>query len=140
MSLPLAAAPREAAAEPGIQPSRQRRVLVIEDNMDAAASLKDVLELMGHEAQVAPDGPSGLAAAREHRPELVLCDIGLPEMDGYEVARAFRADPALRDIVLVALTGYALPEDRARATEAGFTRHVAKPPSIEALERVLAES
>jgi two-component system CheB/CheR fusion protein len=76
--------------------------------------------------------------ARELKPEVVLCDIGLPEMDGYAVARAFRADEALRATYLVAVTGYALPEDVARAKEAGFDQHLAKPFSLEKLEEVLA--
>jgi CheY-like chemotaxis protein len=72
-------------------------------------------------------------------PEIVLCDIGLPGMDGYAVARAFRADETLKDAHLVALSGYALPEARQRAFEAGFARHLAKPPSVEALEQLLSE-
>jgi CheY-like chemotaxis protein len=83
--------------------------LIIEDNVDAADSLREVLELSGHEVAVAYNGPDGLAKAREWRPEVLLCDIGLPGMDGYEVARAFRADEALRKTFLVALSGYALP-------------------------------
>ncbi len=135
--VPLEPAPIQAASRAETLPFKRRRVLVIEDNVDAADSLKEVLELLGHEVQVAFDGRSGLVAAREFRPDVVLCDIGLPEMDGYEVARQLRAHDAHRDVVLVALTGYALPEDRQRVAEAGFTHHVAKPPSLEALERVL---
>ena len=116
-----------------------RRVLIIEDNIDAANSLREALELGGHEVAVAYDGPDGLAKAREFRPEVVFCDIGLPGMDGFEVARAFRADQALNAAFLVALSGYALPEDLQRASEAGFHRHLAKPPSFEKLEHVLAE-
>jgi PAS domain S-box-containing protein len=117
---------------------RHRRVLVIEDNVDAADSLRDVLEIQGHEVAVAYDGVAGIARAREFRPEIVICDIGLPGMDGYEVARAFRADGALRSARLVALSGYALAEDLQRATEAGFERHLTKPPSFEKLAAVLA--
>lgn len=136
--LPLEAAPQRTAAPMESRQFQRRRVLIIEDNVDAADSLKDVLELMGHEVAVAYDGASGIATAREFRPEILLCDIGLPEIDGFEVARRFRADPALQNVVLVALTGYALPEDRQRATEAGYAHHVAKPPSLEVLERLLA--
>ncbi len=115
-----------------------RRVLVIEDNLDAVHSLRQVLGLGGHQIEVAYNGPEGLSKAREFKPDVVLCDIGLPEMDGYAVARAFRADEALRATRLVALTGYALPADVARAQEAGFDQHLAKPPVMEKLEEVLA--
>ena len=125
---------RRAAATRG----RHRRVLVIEDNVDAADSLRDVLQIQGHEVALAYDGASGIALAREFRPEVVLCDIGLPGMDGYEVARAFRADEALRGAQLVALSGYALAEDQQRAAEAGFDQHLTKPPSVEKLAAVLA--
>jgi two-component system CheB/CheR fusion protein len=87
--------------------------------------------------EVAHDGPAALACARAFRPEYVFCDIGLPGMDGYEVARRFGAEEALRSAYLVALSGYALPEDLERAAEAGFRRHLAKPPSLEAIEELL---
>jgi PAS domain S-box-containing protein len=128
------AAPREPAAKAVV-----RRVLIIEDNIDAAESLKEALALDAHHVEVAYDGPTGLEKARECAPEVVLCDIGLPGMDGYEVARAFRADAALRESSLVALTGYALAEDRQRALDAGFDGHLAKPPDLGALERLMAE-
>jgi two-component system CheB/CheR fusion protein len=131
-----------AVPEPGSAPAaaeKGRRVLIIEDNIDAADSLRDVLKFQGHVVEVAYSGPEGLARAREFGPELVLCDIGLPGMDGFEVARAFRGDESLKGAILVALSGYALPEDLQRAAEAGFRRHLAKPASPEALDRVLAE-
>ena len=126
-------------AERAPVPSRPRRVLVIEDNVDTAETLKEVLEMEHHDVEIAFSGPDGIAKARAFGPDIVLCDIGLPGMDGYEVARAFRADGQLHDIALVALTGYALAEDQRRATDAGFDRHIAKPPDLDALERVLAE-
>ena len=130
-----------AAAEAGSAAvrtaTRRRRVLIIEDNIDAANSLKEVLEFGGHVIEVAYGGPEGLAKAREFEPDVVLCDIGLPGMDGFAVARAFRADDSLKRVVLVALSGYALPEDLQRAQEAGFERHLSKPPSIETLEELL---
>jgi two-component system CheB/CheR fusion protein len=114
-----------------------RRVLIIEDNVDAADSLKEALELDRHEVVLAYDGPEGIAKAREFKPDVVLCDIGLPGMSGYEVAKALRADETLRSARLVALTGYAQPEDLQRATESGFDGHVGKPPSLDKLEEVM---
>jgi PAS domain S-box-containing protein len=105
-------APRPAPPE---RPSRAgRRVLIIEDNVDVANSLREALGFLKHTVEVAHNGPEGLAKAREFKPEIVLCDIGLPGMDGYDVARAFRADPGLSGLFLVALTGYALPRTRAK--------------------------
>jgi len=115
-----------------------RRVLIIEDNVDAATSLREVLELDSHQVAVAHDGPTGLAMASTFHPEVVLCDIGLPGMNGYDVARAFRADEALKRTFLVALSGYALPEDLQHAAEAGFERHLAKPLGMQALQDLLS--
>ena len=127
----------EAKNASALEPHVRRRVLIIEDNVDAADSLREALELCDHEVSIACDGPEGIAKARGLRPELVLCDIGLPGMDGYEVAHALRADESLKGIALVALSGYALPEDLQRAREAGFDSHLAKPPSIEQLQALL---
>jgi len=139
LQLPLkqaeVAVPPTAPAEPA--PSNRRRVLIIEDNVDAAVSLRDRLLLGGHAVDVAYTGHDGLRKARALRPEIVLCDIGLPGIDGYEVARAFRADTDLRPALLVALTGYALPDDLAKARAAGFDEHLAKPADPEKLERIL---
>jgi len=141
LSLPLLpdaaeAAPRDRAPPP----TRARRVLIIEDNKDAADSLSEALAFGGHEVEVAYDGPMGLERARDFRPEIALCDIGLPGMDGYAVARAFRSEDALRKVYLVALTGYAMPDDIERTRAAGFDRHVTKPPALEQLERLLADA
>jgi two-component system CheB/CheR fusion protein len=140
-SIPLRP-PQEREAVPAPSPARpgRRRVLVVEDNRDAAETLREVLELGSHEVAVAHDGPAALESARSVRPEVVLCDIGLPGMDGYAVARAFRADPALRDAYLVALTGYAMPDDHEKARAAGFDEHVAKPAGTERLEALLARA
>ena len=116
----------------------RRRILIIEDNVDAADTLREALQLCEHEVEVAYSGSEGLERAHEYRPEVVLCDIGLPGMNGYEVARALRASGAFNDILMVALSGYALPEDLMRAKEAGFDRHLAKPPSLEQLDELLA--
>jgi two-component system, chemotaxis family, CheB/CheR fusion protein len=131
--LPLPASDSEVA------PSRGRRVLVIDDNADNAESMQEALQLDGHEVRIAYDGPSGIDVARMFQPEIVVCDIGLPGMDGYAVARAFRAAEAFKDVPLVAVTGYTRPEDLRRASDAGFNRHLAKPVSIEALERLISE-
>ncbi|ABS24247.1 multi-sensor hybrid histidine kinase [Anaeromyxobacter sp. Fw109-5] len=117
--------------------ARPRRVLIVEDNLDAAETLCLMLEMCGHEVGVAHDGHGAMEQVRAFRPDVVLCDIGLPGMDGYEVARAIRSDLALADLPLVALTGYALPDDQRRAIEAGFDRHLAKPVSSDELQRVI---
>jgi signal transduction histidine kinase/ActR/RegA family two-component response regulator/HAMP domain-containing protein len=140
LELPLSRVERESTPPPVLLQRTRRRVLVIEDNLDAANSLRNVLELLGHWVEIASDGPLGVARAREFRPEIVFCDIGLPEMDGYAVARALRDEVQLHDAVLVAMTGYAQPEDKRRASDAGFHEHLAKPPSIERLEEVLSRA
>ncbi len=138
VELPLGQAKNDKiSVKTGALAGRRRRVLIIEDNLDAAQSLCEVLEFGDHLVEVAHDGGEGLAKARQFRPEVVFCDIGLPGMDGYGVARAFRNDDALKRAFLVALSGYALPEDLKRAWEAGFDRHVAKPPSLEMIEELL---
>jgi two-component system CheB/CheR fusion protein len=117
-----------------------RRVLVVEDNVDAADSLREVLELGGHRVDVAYTAEAAIARARAFKPEVVLCDIGLPGTDGYEVARAMRADPALQATTLVALTGYATPEDFHKSKEAGFDHHLTKPPPYAEIDRILARA
>ena len=115
------------------------RVLVIEDNGDAAASLRVALEMGAHVVEIAGNGPDGIAKARSFRPDVVVCDIGLPGMDGYEVARAMRADADLSAMLLIALTGHAGPEDVARSREAGFDHHLAKPPDLATLRRLVGQ-
>jgi len=127
-----------AAASAG----KGRRCLIIEDNVDAAESMALLLQLHGHEVAVAHDGTAGLARARQLRPEVVVCDIGLPgDLDGYAVARALRAeaDPAVAPGCLIALTGYGQEEDQWRAREAGFDVHLTKPADPEVLRRLIAE-
>jgi CheY-like chemotaxis protein len=133
--LALVEAPgRRPASSDEVPASRGLNVLVVEDNHDMADSLREVLEIAGLSVRVAHDGPSGVAAARAQRPQVILCDIGLPGgMDGYEVARAIRADASLRAVRLVALTGYGEPEDRRRSKQAGFDSHVTKPADPQAL-------
>ncbi|HCF60078.1 MAG TPA: histidine kinase, partial [Myxococcales bacterium] len=136
--LPVEQGSAQASLAPKREGNRPRRVLVIEDGADAADSLKEALALMGHEVRVAYDGRTGIVEAYAFQPDVVLCDIGLPGIDGYEVARRFRADPELQGATLIALTGYASADDRRRAAEAGFSRHIAKPPRIEELEEIVA--
>ena len=131
--------PNTAAARPAAATAAgQRRVLIIEDHADAAESLQLLLEMEGHCVQVASDGASGLARARTFGPEIVLCDLGLPGMDGFAVARAIRAEPALHDCYLVAISGYARPEDIKQSRAAGFDGHLAKPVNLAALHAVFA--
>jgi two-component system CheB/CheR fusion protein len=116
----------------------RHRVLVVEDNVDAAETLREMLLLWDHDVEVVHDGRMGIERARVFQPDVVLCDIGLPGIDGYAVARALRADPAVSSAFLVAVTGYASPEDARRAVGAGFDLHLGKPVPIEVLEEVLA--
>ncbi|MGZ3417328.1 MAG: hybrid sensor histidine kinase/response regulator [Polyangiales bacterium] len=117
-----------------------RRVLVVEDNVDVADSLRDALALAHHEVEVAYTGPEGLEKARALKPDIVFCDIGLPGIDGYEVARAIRADPALKSTFLVALSGYCSPEDVDKSQQAGFARHIAKPADLDVIEELVAQA
>ena len=114
-----------------------KRILVIEDNVDAADTLRIMLELAGQIVVVAYDGPGGIEAARRMHPDLILCDIGLPGMDGFEVARALRTEAGLTAAKLVALSGYARPDDIAQSKLAGFDSHVSKPLRLPVLEQLL---
>jgi PAS domain S-box-containing protein len=115
------------------------RILVVDDNVDAADSLGMILELIGHESKTVYLGPDAIGAAAIWKPDVLICDIGLPGgMDGYEVARRFRADPALQKVYLIALTGWGQAEDRKKALDAGFNLHLTKPISPDDLESVLA--
>jgi CheY-like chemotaxis protein len=120
--------------------ARGRRVLVVEDNHDVAETVRDLLRLDGHEVELAATGPAGVAAARRFRPEVVLCDIGLPGCDGYEVARALRQDPATASARLIAISGYGQEEDERCSHEAGFERHLTKPVHPADLQHLLAEN
>jgi signal transduction histidine kinase/ActR/RegA family two-component response regulator len=128
--LPLAPVPA-AGAPPAEEPSTPAtcRVLVIDDRIDASYPVKVLLEKDGHQVRVASDGPTGIEAARTFNPQVIFCDIGMPGMDGYEVARMLRADNDLCLAYLVALTGFGQDEDRQRARAAGFDQHLTKPAS-----------
>ena len=139
--LPPRATPARAAVEApaSARTGRRLRVLVVDDNADSAESLALLLQMAGHEVKMAHDGPSALAAARAHRPEVVLLDIGLPAgMDGYEVARRMRPEPGLERSLIVAVTGFGQEEDRRRAVHAGFDAHLVKPVDLKQLSRLLA--
>jgi CheY-like chemotaxis protein len=115
------------------------RVLVVDDNLDAANALKMLVEEAGHLVRMAYTGPTTLAAAFDFRPHVMLLDIGLPELDGLEVAKRIRREPLLGDIVLVAVTGYRQAADRQRALEAGFDHYLVKPADFEKVRQILAE-
>ncbi len=113
------------------------QVLIIEDNVDAAESLREYLELCGHQVRVAHSGTEGVALATERPPTLVLCDIGLPGMDGWAVARALRSTPGTAQTRLVAITGYGSKDDQRRSAESGFEAHLTKPIDMAALDALL---
>ena len=140
--------PALPAAAPGVQPppvgedqlqagAGAARVLVVDDNEDAADTLTTFLEMIGMHTRAVHDGPAALPAALSFRPDVVLLDIGLPGMNGYEVARALRAEPVLGRVALVALTGWGAEDDRRRAMEAGFDHHLTKPVDLGLLEDLL---
>jgi CheY-like chemotaxis protein len=137
VTLPLAGDGAGRADAPALPAAAGgRRVLVVDDNRDAAESLAQLVALLGHEVEVAYDGPTAIARARERRPHVVLCDLGLPGMTGHDVARALR-DLHEQGVRLVALSGYGQPEDVRGAIEAGFDRHVTKPADPRVLEQLL---
>ncbi|MBV9125422.1 MAG: PAS domain S-box protein [Planctomycetes bacterium] len=141
--LPLQPEPAAVTALPSAAPksaSRRLRVLVVEDNQDSADSLKMLLELFGYDVTVAYTGPSGVKAAKEWTPDVVLCDIGLPGLDGYGVARELRRYPATASTRMIAVTGYGGDEDRRRSREAGFDDHLVKPADPAELQELLATS
>jgi CheY-like chemotaxis protein len=114
------------------------RVLVVDDNVDLARSLASLLKASGHDVRTAHDGPRALEAAREFRPNAVLLDIGLPGMNGFEVAQRMRQEPILQNVVLVAMTGYGQETDRQRSQAAGFDHHLLKPADFALVQQVLA--
>jgi PAS domain S-box-containing protein len=121
-------------------PASKRRILVVDDNRDAAKSLAMLLRLDGHEVRVAHDGQSALAKVQTERPEIVFLDIGMPGMDGYEVAKELRKLAGSENMVLVALTGYGQEADRRRSEDAGFDNHLVKPVEVGDIKAILAQS
>jgi CheY-like chemotaxis protein len=127
----------EPAALPVAKAVKPRRVLVIDDNRDAAISLARLLKLKGHDPRTANDGLEALELAKEHLPELVFCDIGLPKMNGYEVARRIREEPWGKSAVLIAVTGWGQEEFRQKSKDAGFDGHLVKPVEIATFNELL---
>ncbi len=139
------AAPEDAAAAAegpagGPAGSRPRRVLVTDDNVDAATSLAMMLELMGNQVRIAHNGLEAIAAAEDFRPDVILLDIGMPQLNGYDACRRIREQPWGQGIYIVALTGWGQEEDKRRSREAGFDHHLVKPVDPALLGRLLAEA
>jgi CheY-like chemotaxis protein len=128
--------PREADARSD-QPVRGLRILVVDDNRDNVMTLAFLLESAGHEVRTAYDGGAALEAVAGWRPQIALLDIGLPGVDGYELAHRLREDWNLRDVLIVAMTGYGQDEDRQRAWQSGFNAHLVKPIDLEQLRTLL---
>ena len=124
---------REKGSDPGW------RLLVVDDNVDSADSIAMLLQVSGHEVRVAYSGPEALETAVEYQPDIVLLDIGLPGMNGYEVARRLRDHPDLKKAKLMAVTGYGQDADRVQSREAGFDYHLVKPVDPQKLQEVLVE-
>ena len=116
-----------------------RRILLVDDSVDAALALSMLLEALGHEVRTEHDGPRALASIDDFKPEVVVLDIGLPGMNGFDVAREMRKREATRDALLLALTGWGSDADRQEALDAGFDHHLTKPVTIEALEAALTQ-
>ena len=125
-------------AKPAPVSPERRRILIADDNRDAAESLSVLLELSGHEVRVAHLGQTALSLAQTFRPDVALLDIGMPDLSGYEVARALRQEPWATDLQLIALTGWGQDDDRRSAMEAGFDHHLTKPIDPDQLGRLIA--
>ncbi|WP_165250277.1 hybrid sensor histidine kinase/response regulator [Paludisphaera soli] len=133
---PVALTPKQGPTAAG--EAKSSRILVVDDNVDTARGMARLLKLLGHEVAVAHDGPEGIEAARRHWPDFVLLDIGLPGMDGYEVASRLRREECGRHAVIVAVSGYGQDEDRRRSKEAGMDHHLLKPLDYDALLSLLS--
>jgi CheY-like chemotaxis protein len=120
-------------------PSVSRRILIVDDNRDAAASISMLLSLLGHDTRTAHDGQAALELAEAFRPEVILLDIGLPKLNGYDACRRLREQPWGRGMFIIAVTGWGKEDDRRRSREAGFDHHLVKPVDFGDLEGLLAE-
>jgi CheY-like chemotaxis protein len=112
--------------------------LIADDNVDSAELLARLLVMLGHQTLIVHDGLEAVAAAKSFRPDAALLDIGMPRLNGYEVARRIRCDPACGSMKLIAMTGWGQEEDKRRAMEAGFDHHLTKPMEISAIEQILS--
>jgi len=139
LRLPATEAPAaqsdDSATQP--EPGMRQRILVVDDNVDAAESLGTMLAYSGHDVRVAHGGVEALTAAREFAPNVMILDLGMPEMDGYEVAKAVRSDPRITATRLIALSGYGQPDDRRRTADVGFDEHLVKPVEHDVLNAAL---
>jgi len=127
------------SAEPEMPPKSRLKILVVDDNPDAALSMAMMLSMMGHDTRTAHDGEAAVTTAEEFRPQVVLLDIGLPKLNGYEVAQRIRGQEWGAAMFLVAITGWGQDEDRRRSEDVGMNLHMVKPVEPDALDRVLAE-
>lgn len=134
---PLAEQPSNGLSTGDSRSPQGRRILVIDDNMDAADSIAALLHTWGHDTHVAYEGMAAIEAARRYHPDAILLDLGMPGMDGFEVARRLRQEPGLQKALLIALTGWGQAEDRQRTREAGFDHHLVKPVDPQVLEAML---
>ncbi|MBL0726446.1 ATP-binding protein [Piscinibacter sp. HJYY11] len=142
--IPIAQATSDDAATgddaAAVAPAQQRRVLVADDNRDSARSLSLILEMLGHRTIIAFDGEEALALARRFKPDVMLLDIGMPKLDGYDVARAVRASDGGQDVTLIALTGWGQAEDRRKSGAVGFDHHLLKPVDTQLVEQLLRDA
>ncbi|MGH7520236.1 MAG: ATP-binding protein [Gemmatimonadales bacterium] len=130
--------PAPERREGGVSSGKRCRILVVDDNVDSVDSLAMLLSMMGHEVQTAGDGESAMTVAKQFRPDVAILDIGLPKVNGYDLAKQMRAQPWAKDVVLVALTGWGQETHRRRSAESGFNHHLTKPVEFDVLQQILS--
>jgi CheY-like chemotaxis protein len=135
--MPIITKKREGFVTQGESGARRRRVLVVDDNEDSARTLAEVLNIMGHEAHFLTHPLLVLKRALEFRPDVMLLDIGMPELNGYDLARLLRKHFGRESLRLVAITGYGTPQDRKKSSEAGFDAHLTKPADVAMLQHMM---
>jgi CheY-like chemotaxis protein len=141
--LPALSESHKVVSGPGHQSAvaaPKRRILVVDDNRDSAMSLAMVLKLMGSDIEMAHDGLAAVEVAEQFRPDMILLDIGLPKLNGYDACRRIREQRWSRDVIIIALTGWGQDEDRRRSREAGFDHHLVKPVEMAGLQELLAHN